>query len=54
MAPPSNPTVVPAVIYEYLFYHPSSEWLWPPARRKAKVLLLGSRTPITVGHRLRP
>jgi hypothetical protein len=51
---PSNPVAVPAVPYEYLFCHPSSDRLWPLARRKTQGLLLGSCTLGTVGHRLRP
>jgi hypothetical protein len=51
---PLNPVVVPAVLYEYLLCHPSSDRLWPPARRKARGLLSGSCTPSTAGHRLRP
>jgi hypothetical protein len=47
-----NPTKVPIVTYEYLFYPPSSVWLWPPARRRARGLLSGSSNPGTVGHRL--
>jgi hypothetical protein len=30
--------------YEYIFYLSLSEWLWPPTRRKAQGLLLGSCT----------
>jgi hypothetical protein len=42
-----------AVSYEYLFCHPSNDWLWPPARRKAQGLLSGSCTLGTAGHQLR-
>jgi hypothetical protein len=52
MSLPPNPAVVTEVTYEYLFYHPSSEWLRPPAQQKAWGILLGSSTWITVGHRL--
>jgi hypothetical protein len=51
---PANPMVAPTVSYEYLFYHPSSEQLRPPAQWKAWGLLLGSDTPGMVGHRLWP
>jgi hypothetical protein len=54
MASPPNPTAVPVVTYEYLFYIPSSERLWPPAQQKAWWLLSGSCTPSTVGRRLQP
>jgi hypothetical protein len=40
----------PTVIYEYLFYPPSSDQLWPPARRKARGLLSGTSTPGTVSR----
>jgi hypothetical protein len=30
MSLPPNLIAVPAVIYEYLFCLPLSEWLWPP------------------------
>jgi hypothetical protein len=45
-----NPTVVPIVTYEYLFFLPLSERLQPPAQRKAHGLLLGFCTQGTMGH----
>jgi hypothetical protein len=54
MSLPPNHATVPVVTYDYLFYLPLSEQLWPPARRKAKGLLSGSCTPGTKGHQLRP
>jgi hypothetical protein len=47
-----NPVEVPAVTYEYLFYPPSSDLLWPPAQQKAQGLQSGSNTPSTAGHQL--
>jgi hypothetical protein len=44
MASPPNPTAIPAVTYEYLFYLPSSDRLRPPTRRKARGLLTMSCT----------
>jgi hypothetical protein len=51
MASPLNLTVVPTVIYEYLFYPQSSERLWPPIHWKVQGLLLES---CTSGHWLCP
>jgi hypothetical protein len=45
VASPPNPTVAPVVTYEYLFFLPLSEQLWPHDRQKARVLLSGSCTP---------
>jgi hypothetical protein len=45
-ASPLNPAIVPIVTYEYLVCLPQREWLWPPARRKARDLLSG---PCTLG-----
>jgi hypothetical protein len=53
MISPPNLAEVPEVTYEYLFCPPSSDWLRPPAHWRARGLLSGSRTPGTVGHRLR-
>jgi hypothetical protein len=50
----SNPTVVPTTSYEYLFYLPTSDQLWPPARRKAQGLLSRSSTLSTAGHQIWP
>jgi hypothetical protein len=33
---PLNPAVAPTTSYEYLFCLPSSDWLWPPTRWKAR------------------
>jgi hypothetical protein len=38
---PSNPMEVPVVTYEYQFYPPLSDWLRPPAQRRARGLLPG-------------
>jgi hypothetical protein len=53
MASPSNPVVAPAVTYEYLFFLPSSDRLWPPTQGKAWRLLSGSSTLGTMGPWLR-
>jgi hypothetical protein len=45
-----NPAEVLAVIYEYLFYPPSSDRLWPPIQQRAQGLLSGSSTLSTMGH----
>jgi hypothetical protein len=50
---PRNHAHAPSVTYEYLFYLPSSDRLWPPTRRKAQGLLSGSSTPGTAGRWLR-
>jgi hypothetical protein len=50
MISPPNPVGVPVVTYEYLFYSPSSDRLWPPAPRRAQGLLSGSSTLGNVGH----
>jgi hypothetical protein len=49
-----NPMEAPTVTYEYLFYLPSSDQLWPPARWKAQGLLSGSSTLGTAGYWLWP
>jgi hypothetical protein len=54
MISPLNPTEVPAIIYEYLFYPPSSDQLWPPAQRRAWGLLSGSSILGYMHCRLRP
>jgi hypothetical protein len=54
MVSPLNPVAVPVVTYVYLFRLPSREQPRPPARPKARGLLLGSCTLGTAGHRLRP
>jgi hypothetical protein len=54
MVSPPNPMEVPVVTYVYLFRLPSREQPRPPARSKARGLLLGSYTPGTMGHWLRP
>jgi hypothetical protein len=54
MASPPNPAKAPAVTYEYLFYLPSNERLWPLAQQKAQGLLSVSSTPDTASCRLWP
>jgi hypothetical protein len=49
-----NPVAVSTEPYEYPFYHPTSDRLQPPARRKARGLLSRSCTSGTAGSRLRP
>jgi hypothetical protein len=51
ITPPKSAAVL-VVSYEYLFYLPSSERLWPLARRKAWGLLLGSCTLGIVSRQL--
>jgi hypothetical protein len=47
---PPNPTDVPIVTYEYLFYAPSSDRLRPLAQLRVWGLLSGKFTPGTVGR----
>jgi hypothetical protein len=54
MASPPDPAMVPTVTYESPFCIPLTEWLRPPAQRKAQGLLSGSSILGTVGHRLQP
>jgi hypothetical protein len=54
MISPPNHAKVPTVIYEYIFYPPSSDRLQPTARRRAWGLLSRSSTLGTLGHQLRP